>query len=619
MGTLRAKTLLYPGAYGLNTLEPTLTDEELRFGVAVTNGVVDSAGRLAARANFALTSTPTGRVIDKLHLHDSSFDADILILASSGLILSGLTTFTTEENNTIPRQLVDVGAGATNATVTGLANDATTYGLTVSVNGAAAQQVTVTGSAAQSYSALITEINNDLTGASCALFGSNLQFSGNTVGSGTILVANTAGTASVALLSSLASFAALRVARTGTLTNNYWQFASFNGVLFGALKNQDMSVQRESAASTFTQASIIGQPWSNSVNCVMAAYGRLWAADDETGLNRNTLYWSNLLDGRTWNSGDAGNLNLRNAWPQGEDDIIALAAAFSRMIILGRRNVLMYTMPANNDPSGLTLTDVIENLGCAARDSVQVTDEGVYFLSDNGIYRIDKLTQTTSLMDAPPKSILCNDLILASIAAETNPARISSAYYPQEGYYLLHFPTSNVTYAVMTRHTVPHDDIENLSPVLTWTNVGAPFLCFATNQEGDLYCGGSAGIHTYGGYVPDDTPSGYDLVFTGQWHPFEDESRLKHGKSVVLVVEAASGQTGTFEWRTDYLTGTVRSNAFTCSATEFAENPGIGNVPMQIGGSFHVIQPSVTFPITSAKVTLHQIRLYAAPGAVKIG
>ena len=131
---------------------------------------------------------------------------------------------------------------------------------------------------------------------------------------------------------------------------------------------------------------------------------------------------------------------------------------------------------------------------------------------------------------------------------------------------------------------------------------------------------GSARLYfNQSGYTPDGASNAYTFKWTGQNHPFEDESRLKHGKSVALVIEAASGQTGTFEWSKDYLAGTVSSNSFTCSAVEFAEDPGVGVVAMQIGGSFKVIQPSVSFPINGDAVTLHAIRMYASPGAIKTG
>jgi hypothetical protein len=614
VGTLRAKTIRYPGAHGLNTIEATLVDENTRYGAVVTNGVVDSSGKLTSRKDFINQTSAFSNTVKALWTHRATDGTESIMSAAAGQVYSGVGSLTSRFDYRAGYQFVDVGGAKTDASTTGLANTTTTYGLTVAVDGGAAQQVTVTGSSGQTYSNLITAINVDLTGASCSLVGGNLKFisASNGVGS-SIAVLNTAGTASVALLATLSNFVAVRVASAGTITSEDWQFASFSGEIYMAQKGRQFTALNE---STFAQVSIIGQPWSNSVNCVIAAYGRLWAADDENGGVRNTVWWSNLLDGLTWNSGDAGSLDVSNAWPKGQDSVVAIAAAFSRLFIFGRKSILLYTLPATNAPTGMTLTDVIEDLGCVARDSVQVTDTGVYFLSDNGIYRIDKFAQTTTLMALPQVSYLYNDEVLTQIAAETA-TNIRSGYYPTEGYYVLSFPTSNITFAVMTRKVTPLDG--NRLVGLKWTNTGRPFYAFTFDKSGNWYSGGVNGVHKYSGYTPDGASNNYTLTWTGLWHPFEDESRLKHAKGVTLVVEAASGQTGTFEWKTDYLAGTTNSNAFTCSAVEFAENPGVGNVSFQIGRSFKVIQPSVSFAINGNKVTLHQVRIYATPGAVKMG
>lgn len=389
------------------------------------------------------------------------------------------------------------------------------------------------------------------------------------------------------------------------------QFATLSGKVFMA----EAGTTFKAMAEDFTFPAFVGAASNFTVNVVIAAYGRVWAADDAAASNRYTVWWSNLLDGMTWNAGDAGSLSLIKAWPKGQDSIVALAAAFDRLIVFGRKTILFYTMPADNNPTNMTLDDVVEDVGCLARDSVQVTDTGVYFLSDNGIYRIDKPAQTTSLVVLPQMSMLYNNEVLAQIAAETG-VNIRSGFYPTEGWYVLSFPASNATFVVHTRKNVPDVD----RPVGTrWTNTGRPFYAFAFDKDGNWYSGGVNGVHKYSGYTPDGASNNYTLTWTGQWHPFEDESRLKHLKSATLVVEAASGQTGTFERSVDYLSGTVASNAFTCSAAEFAENPGVGNVSFQLGGSFRVVRPSVSFPINGNAVTIHQLRLYANPGKVVMG
>jgi hypothetical protein len=320
------------------------------------------------------------------------------------------------------------------------------------------------------------------------------------------------------------------------------------------------------------------------------------------------------LDGTTWNSGDAGSLDLTNAWPKGQDSIIGIAAAFNRLIIFGRKSILMYALPADNDPASMTLEDVIEDLGCVSRDSIRGTDAGVYFLSDNGIYRLDKLAHTTSLLSAPQISVLYNADLLDAIAAETA-TNIRSGYFPKEGYFTLSFPTTNTTFCVHTRKQVP----EVNRPVGTkWTNVGRPFYAFTySSNTGDWYSGGVNGVHKYSGFTPDGASNAYTMTWTGMWHPFEDESRFKHAKNVTIVLECSNGQTGTFEWATDYIESSQSSQGITADSVEFAEDPGVGRISLSIGGSFTVIRPSVSFPINGGQVTLHAVRIYATPGAIK--
>src|SRR5574341_1328917 len=613
MPTLRAKTIRYPGAHGLNTVEDILSDENFRYGAAVTNGVVDSSGKFTSRQDFVKQTTGFSNTTKALFTHRLNNATQVIMSAAAGIIYSGTSTLTSRFDYRAGSQIVDVGGAKTGASTTGLANSAETYGLQISIDGGATQQVTVTGSAAQTYTTLITEINSDIIGGSCALVGGNLKFVSGALGAGsTVSITNAAGTASNILLSTLSNFVAVRTATAGTTDNENWQFASLSEKILMAQGGQHFTVLND---TTFAVESIVGQPWTSSPNVIIAAYGRAWAADDEASGNRHTIWWSNLLDGKTWNSGDAGNLSLVNAWPKGQDAVIGLAAAFGRLFIFGRKSILMYTLPANNNPASMTLTDTVEDLGCVSRDSIIVTDIGIYFLSDNGVYKIDRFAHTTSLMSLPQQSALYNDDLLAQLAAETA-ENVRGSYYPAEGWYVLSFPTPNVTFVVHTRKLVP--DVQR--PVATrWTNTGRPFYAFTVDKDGLWYSGGVNGVHRYTGYTPDGTSNNYTMTWTGQWNPFEDESRLKHGKSVTLVVKAASGQTGSFEWKTDYLTGTTNSNAFTCSASEFAENPGIGNVSMQIGRSFKVIQPSVSFPINGNAVTLHQVRMYATPGAVKLG
>jgi hypothetical protein len=79
-------------------------------------------------------------------------------------------------------QEVDVGGAKTGGSATGLANDATVYTAAVVVNGGSSQPIAVTGSAAQTYTTLISELDTDTTGATWSIIGGNLVCTSSTTG-----------------------------------------------------------------------------------------------------------------------------------------------------------------------------------------------------------------------------------------------------------------------------------------------------------------------------------------------------------------------------------------------------------------------------------------------------
>lgn len=397
---------------------------------------------------------------------------------------------------------------------------------------------------------------------------------------------------------------------TSTTLNN-WQFASLTGKIYGFQAGVAPFVLNE---STFAAESFTGAPWSNTPNCVMAADGRLWAADDAAGSERHTLWWSNLLDGKVWNSGDAGEINVREAWPSGQDHIIAIAMMGARLIIFGRNSILFYTLPATRAPADMELTDVVENLGCVARDSVVVLSDGVYFLSDNGIYKIPRLAQVTSLLAPVKVSKLVADDVVDTYASETL-IKVRAGYYPKEKLYVLNAPTANKTWVFHTDRVVPDHDV----PAATmWDNVSVPFRGFCFDKSGNWYTGMQNGIAKYTGYTPDGAGNAYNFDFYTQWDSMQDETRLKNLKSFAMTLETNAGQTGTFRWQQDYKAGTVRTVSFTCSSEDFAEAPGIGVVRKPIGGSCNIAKYGFTMPIDGDKVALHALRVFATPGATVI-
>lgn len=401
---------------------------------------------------------------------------------------------------------------------------------------------------------------------------------------------------------------------SGTSTTlNSWAFASLSSKIFGAQAGMAPFVLNE---TTYAAEAFTGAPWSSSPNVFLAASGRVWAADDAAGSNRYTLWWSKLLDGKIWNAGDAGSVNLQNVWPGGQDAIVAVAVFQDRVVIFGTNNILLYTLPTDRNPANMTLTDSISNIGCEARDSVIIAGGDIYFLAKDGYYKLPRLAQVTSLLSLVKVTKLVADDFVTAVAAESAAKhKIRAGYNPTTKFLVLTLPTGNKTWCFAIDRLIPEI---NLHPVAYWTNVSNPFRGFTFDKDGNWYCAMTNGIGKYTGFTPDGAASVYTFDFYTQWTAMQDETRLKHLKNWALTLETDVAQTGTFRWQLDYLAGTTRTESFICSATDFAEAPGIGVARGTLGGSASVARFGFTTTINGDKVSLHELRVFAKPGAMKV-
>jgi hypothetical protein len=116
-------------------------------------------------------------------------------------------------------------------------------------------------------------------------------------------------------------------------------------------------------------------------NEVLAAFGRLWTADFSA--DKSTIYWSDLLQGHIWTGGSSGNIDISTVWPDGYDEIVALAAHNDKLIIFGKHSIVLYA--GATSPASMTLEDTVSGVGCVDRDTVQYTGTDVLFLSHTGL------------------------------------------------------------------------------------------------------------------------------------------------------------------------------------------------------------------------------------------
>jgi hypothetical protein len=291
---------------------------------------------------------------------------------------------------------------------------------------------------------------------------------------------------------------------------------------------------------------------------VLSAYGRIWCGGISG--DTQTVYFSDLLAGTDFLNGSAGYLNLQEVLPNG-DPVVAAAAHNGYIIFFGRKNIAIYANPL--DTGALTLVEVIYNVGCIARDSVQNIATDVLFLSDSGVRSLQRIIQEKSM---PMRDISKNvrDELMSAVNSETDLTKIKSVYYEKDAIYLLTLPITKFVYCFDTRAALQDGSMR----VTVWDNI-EPKSFFVT-QGKDLYLGRPGYIGKYSGYA--DNTSSYRLAYYTNHFDFEASTTLKVLKKIGWVLIGGTNQAVAVKWGFDYTESYQATTYFLDAATVYEYN-----------------------------------------------
>jgi hypothetical protein len=276
-------------------------------------------------------------------------------------------------------------------------------------------------------------------------------------------------------------------------------------------------------------------------NAVLSAYGRIWVGNISG--DTQTVYFSDLLRGTDFTAGSAGYLNLQEVFPNG-DNIVAIAAHNGFLIIFGRNNIAIYANPI--DTSSLVLQDVIYNVGCIARDSVQNIGTDILFLSDAGVRSLARVIQEKSLpMNDISKNV--RDDLMANVFSETDLSKIKSVYYDRDAIYLLSLPTTKFVYCFDTRSRLQ----DNSARVTIWDHMEPKAFC--VTQAKELLIGKTSYIGKYNGFS--DNATSYRLKYYTNYFDFDASTKLKILKKIGWVLIGGTNQAVAVKWGFDYTEG----------------------------------------------------------------
>jgi len=397
-----------------------------------------------------------------------------------------------------------------------------------------------------------------------------------------------------------------------TITANNWKIVNFNDKAYFFQRGYDPLVyDNATGLRTFTVAN--GTATAATLKCheALAAYGRLWIVDNAT--DTQTIYWSDLLIGTDFTGGSSGSIDVSKAWPDGYDEVRALAAHNNTLIIFGKHSILVYG--GASSPASMALVDTVAGVGCICRNSVQHIGTDVLFMSPSGLRSLGRTIQEKSL-PLSDLSLNVKTEIISLINNRTLPT--ASVYSPENSFYVITFPDQLTAYCFDLKGKLENGAYR----VTRWTSI--PHKSFEVKTDGTVYIGTSDGIGTYSGYL--DNTTAYRFRYYSPGLTFGDPAKTKLLKKLRPTLVGATGATVFMKWAYDLATD-FKTYEFTVGnqvpayygVDEFAIGEFTGGVlttrnSVQATGNGSIITIGLEADIDGSALSLQEINVLALMG-----
>ena len=405
-----------------------------------------------------------------------------------------------------------------------------------------------------------------------------------------------------------------------TITASNWQLASLNGITYFFQTGHDPLIYDPAVSiTTYRRVSektgYVGTVPSG--NLAISAYGRLWVASSST--DKVTVSFSDLIAGHVWSGGTTGSLDTSRVWPNGADEVQALAAHNGFLFIFGKRQILVYQ--GATTPSTMSISDTVGGIGCLARDSVQTTSSDVIFLSNSGVRSLMRTIQEKSAPERDLSKNVRNDLM--SDVASQNLANIKSVYSEREGFYLLTMPVTQSVYCFDSKVILQ----DGSSRVTTWDSI-TPTALFAL-RSGAVYIGKNGYIGQYTGY--NDYQSTYRFQYYTNHADLGNVDQTSVLKKISTVVIGGTNQNLIIKWgfdfKANYLSATTtipvqgvaqygiaEYGANATVVAEYSDGVALNTLKVSASGTGKVVQTGYESDINGSQLSIQKIEIQAKNG-----
>lgn len=403
-----------------------------------------------------------------------------------------------------------------------------------------------------------------------------------------------------------------------TITDSNWQIAVLNNCLYLFQSGHDPLVFDPSVSTTTYRRISEKAGYTGTVlngNCALSAYGRLWVASSAS--NKDTVYFSDLLTGHVWSGGSSGYIDVSQYWPNGSDNIVALASHNNFLFIFGKNNILVYS--GASDPASMQLADSVTGIGCIARDSIANTGTDVVFLSDTGVRSVLRTIQEKS---APFRDLSKNvrDDLMSDVFSEVL-SNIKSVYSPSESFYLLTLPSLGVVYCFDTKTTLQ----DGSARVTMWDSIEPTALCYKTADKSVIL--GKAGyVAKYTGYL--DNEDTYRFQYFTNHTDLGQPSVASVLKKLSVVVIGGSNQPLIIKWGYEFSTnyysqvtsipeqGVDYYGISEYNIAEYANGVALQTLVAYPTGAGKVVQTGYEADIQGSPLSIQKIEIQAKNGKI---
>jgi hypothetical protein len=224
------------------------------------------------------------------------------------------------------------------------------------------------------------------------------------------------------------------------------------------------------------------------------------------------------------------------------DSIIGIAAAFNRLIVFGKRNIVVFADSVGStvglDPANLFVEDIISGTGLVDRDTIQNIGEGdLWYLSPNGVQSLIRVIQEKN---NPLTTVTGTIRDYLSGLVSGNSGFIRSTYNQEKGFYLLVFAGSGRQVCVNTKGAMEDGSYRCTEWALPRVHSAV------TRASGDTVFGLTLGeIAQYGG--ASDFGSNFTTEYQSGWlalgDDFEAFTKILKKWTSTLYVEGAGSLT----------------------------------------------------------------------------